>query len=133
MTLQFNAPKVGSQVRVTSRYKNNYIHATSETYDHTIEGVVLPNSKHTHPNAFAMRVKCPHVPVREVYLPNVVDLVYLDGTVASKGKIDNEIKTLEVKGSKGDTYLVVKEGNKITCTCTGFQFRKTCKHLALIK
>jgi len=133
MILQFTAPKVGSKVRVTSRYKDNYIHATSEFIDHTIEGVVVPNHKLTRPNTFAMRVSCPNVPNREVALSNVVDLKYLDGTVATKGKVSTEVKTLEVKGSKGATYIVIKEGNKVSCTCTGFQFRKACKHLALIK
>jgi hypothetical protein len=33
---------------------------------------------------------------------------------------------IEVKGSKGNTYLVHKEQG--TCTCPGFTFRGTCKH-----
>ena len=35
---------------------------------------------------------------------------------------------ITVQGSKGNTYIVTKENGKASCTCAGFQFRKTCKH-----
>lgn len=34
---------------------------------------------------------------------------------------------VEIKGSKGNSYFVNKEEK--TCTCPGFQFRGTCKHI----
>lgn len=34
-----------------------------------------------------------------------------------------------VKGSNGKEYIVEKVGTKYTCTCPGFTFRHTCKHV----
>jgi hypothetical protein len=44
-----------------------------------------------------------------------------------------ETKRVEiiVQGSKDNTYTVVKENGKKSCTCPGFGFRRTCKHLEL--
>lgn len=47
--------------------------------------------------------------------------------VVDKNGIVN--KTVRVKGSKGDTYVVTIKGGHKTCTCAGFGFRRTCKHI----
>ena len=38
-----------------------------------------------------------------------------------------------VKGSNGKEYVVEKVGSKYTCTCPGFTFRHTCKHVKEMK
>jgi len=40
-----------------------------------------------------------------------------------------ESSRIEVSGSKGNKYYIEKNGNKFTCTCPGFTYRNTCKHI----
>ena len=36
-----------------------------------------------------------------------------------------------VKASRGNTiYVISKKGNEYKCTCSGFKFKKGCKHVA---
>jgi len=46
-----------------------------------------------------------------------------------------ESKSVEVIGSKGSIYTVTHNpiNNVIACTCTGYQFRKKCKHQKELK
>jgi len=49
--------------------------------------------------------------------------------------IENKRKEFKVKGSKGNVYKVVSDGNWWTCTCPahGFGRGKDCKHIIQIK
>lgn len=42
-------------------------------------------------------------------------------------KVATKSTLIEVKGSKGDTYFVDPE--KGSCSCAGWKFRGTCKHI----
>lgn len=47
-----------------------------------------------------------------------------------KEKQDKPIAAVQtVEGSNGKKYFLTKVANKITCTCPGFTFRNTCKHV----
>jgi len=43
--------------------------------------------------------------------------------------VKHERETKVVQGSKGNSYIVTRDGSKTTCTCPGYGFRKTCKHV----
>ena len=46
------------------------------------------------------------------------------------GKKEEPAKeAIEVEGSNGKKYYLTKVGNKYSCTCPGFMFRHTCKHV----
>lgn len=38
-------------------------------------------------------------------------------------------KQFTVAGSKGSVYTVTVDGNRSSCTCSGFQFRRSCRHI----
>ena len=40
-----------------------------------------------------------------------------------------EFKTWNVKGSKGNEYVVTLDRGRWSCSCAGFSFRGSCKHV----
>lgn len=72
----------------------------------------------------------PDFPFRRIRRERILEVNGTDVTLAPLPKIERIERTIE--GSKGNTYTVIKEGSRATCTCTGFSFRKTCKHLAMV-
>ena len=40
-----------------------------------------------------------------------------------------EVKTWKVEGSKGNVYKVTLSGDRWSCTCPGFRWRNSCKHI----
>jgi len=45
--------------------------------------------------------------------------------------IETETETIKVNGSKGAIYNLTRANNHWKCSCTGFQYRGACKHIAL--
>lgn len=41
--------------------------------------------------------------------------------------------SVEVIGSKGDTYYVTNDNGNWSCTCVGFKFQGRCKHIEKVK
>lgn len=66
---------------------------------------------------------------RIIPLSNVVSID--DTAVEETPKGSNAPRVVKVDGSKGKQYLVTIQGNVKSCNCTGYGFRRTCKHLAL--
>ncbi len=50
-----------------------------------------------------------------------------------KPPVSQDVKKIEVKGSKGQKYTVTKTGHSWKCECRGFQFRQDCKHIQNLK
>lgn len=122
-----NIPSIGSRVRVTTRHKEIFIFATSPYRDYTYEGQVVPSNKWDPAGTFKLFTGNPEWPDSVISMNNVHDLTYITG---GPGKtVSNNNRTWTVTGSRGDKYTVSQIGTKWACTCSGFQFRKQCKHV----
>lgn len=128
---KFATPIVGKQIKVTTRWPNQVITRPGKYIDHVYVGTVLSDTQYTPANGFEMTgtEEPERVPLRQILMKNVINLEYVDGTVAAKADASAPKDDVwEVEGSKGKTYVVRKINGKVTCTCPGFQFRKSCKH-----
>ncbi len=68
----------------------------------------------------------PGFPFRRINRDRIVEVNDLPVSYEKPKAVERVEKT--VQGSKGNTYTVVKDAGRITCTCPGFTFRGNCKH-----
>jgi hypothetical protein len=131
--MSVNVPKIGSRVRVTTMYPNTVVYRNSDNgyVTYTREGVVVP-SIFRDPFMFAVETGAPDHPVSEFNAKSqhVVKVEYIVGG-AQQVATDN--KAWKVKSTDGKkVYLVQRVNGKFSCTCTGFEFRKDCKHIGAV-
>lgn len=82
------------------------------------------SAKWIRPDQLGLSTGNPEWPVRVISRKNIVSI-----NNQPVEHTDSSVKTFTVKGSKGDEYLVTIGNGKADCTCSGFQFRRTCKHI----
>jgi len=115
---------IGQTITITTRHRSHYIYRTSDFTTNTYSGVVLPNPKWLeHQN---------HVTIKtDDGMTRIIDLANVVGALKT---VDSpETRTFEVVSkSKGSKYIVTAIGNRVNCSCTGFQFRRTCKHSSAV-
>lgn len=105
---------------VRDRYANGYVGPEFNNYTGTIV-----REKFFSSDEVGITTGDSRFPVRRIHRARIVEVggAKLDYTPIKSDRI-----TKTVQGSKGNTYIVTAENGKATCTCQGFQFRKTCKH-----
>ena len=130
MTDQFSQPTVGKKIRVTTRFREINYWARNEWLDTTYEGVVGRSDKTVPEGSFMLLTpQDSRMPTRVIALGRVIALEYADGAAAAKRAMADAVKVWQVEGSKGAVYTVTEEQGQRRCTCPGFQFRRTCKHV----
>lgn len=72
----------------------------------------------------------PTFPFRRIRRERIVEVNGAEIVFTPPAKVERTEHV--VAGSKGNTYTVIKEGSRSTCTCPGYSFRKTCKHLSMV-
>ena len=129
MKTQFSIPDPGCKVAITFAFPN-YVLGNEGINKTTITGVVEKATKFTPPNFVRLATDFDSpVRVREIPVERITNIEYADGRVAQKNKIQDDTRTWSVEGSRGSKYVVVQTKNFWSCSCPGFQFRKTCRHI----
>ena len=99
-----------------------------KTQVNTYEGVEMPTPKWVDYPALTLSTGERQFPFRIIDRDNIVSID--NAVVEHKITAEPVKKTIKVSGSKGSTYLVTINGKHKSCTCAGFQFRRSCKHVA---
>jgi hypothetical protein len=133
MKTQFSIPDVGCRVAITVAFPS-YVIGAPKVNKTTITGVVEKATKFTPPNFVRIVTDFDSpVRVREIPLERITNIEHADGRVAQKTKIQDNTRTWTVEGSRGSKYVVANAKNSWSCSCPGFQFRKTCRHINELK
>lgn len=129
MNTQFSIPDPGCQVAITFEFPS-YVIGSAKVSKTTITGVVEKATKFTPPDFVRIVTDFDSpVRIREIPLNRITNLEYADGSIAIQEAVKDETQVWAVTGSKGSRYTVIRTRNKWTCTCSGFQFRKSCRHI----
>jgi hypothetical protein len=129
MNTQFSIPDAGCQVAISFEFPS-YVIASSQINKTTITGIVEKATKFTPPNFIRIVTDFDSpVRVREIPLDRITNIEYADGRVADRESLKEDAETWSVEGSQGSRYTVIRTKNSWTCSCPGFQFRKSCRHI----
>ena len=133
MNTQFSIPAAGCQIAITFEFPS-YVIGSSKVNKTTITGVVEKATRFTPPNFVRIVTDFDSpVRIREIPLHRITDIKHADGTTAIKEVAKVDTRSWVVEGSRGSKYTVVRSKNIWTCTCPGYQFRKSCKHVTELK
>ena len=129
MNTQFSIPDTGCRIAITFEFPS-YVIGSAKVSKTTITGIVEKATKFTPPNFVRIVTDFDSpVRIREIPLHRVTNIEYADGRIAAQEAAQQDTKVYTINGSKGSVYTVISNQNKWSCTCPGFQFRKTCRHI----
>lgn len=130
--MQFAKPTIGSDVEVVTDTPNpSQPFALPKHY----RGRVVQPFKWVGPDDFCLTTGDSYFPVRVINIKYVKDLTYVDGSIATttEAKAVPKIESWSVEGSKGDIYIVTRDGDKWSCDCVAGKFNRSCKHVLSIQ
>jgi hypothetical protein len=133
MKTQYSLPNPGREVAITFEL-NSYVLGHEGPVTTTVTGIVDSATKFTPPNFVRIVTDFDSpVRIREIPLHRITDIKYADGASPRREVAKDDTKTWVVEGSRGSKYTVIHSKNIWTCTCPGFQFRKSCRHVLELK
>lgn len=119
-------PTVGSVVKIRTQYRQGPCMIPPQPDFLEFEGKVLSPFKWLNDRQFCLSGNSTW-PVRVINADSIIDLKLLSGELKN---VNTDVRIFEVDGSKGNKYIVTSNSKGWTCTCSGFQFRKQCKHVS---
>lgn len=135
-------PRVGEKIKVEVKHTSNLLPKLYPKAPKSVvyEGQVLRSEDYDPPGTIRITGEG-DMPLRVILINRILkwngvktDFKPSKTTIASPKVKEPKERFVIVKGSKGNKYKVTIDarGNK-TCTCTGFGYRRTCRHINEVK
>jgi hypothetical protein len=136
-------PKFGQHIRVISdwsRYLAGFAPGVPRIHVH--EGIVRDSASYDELGTFRLFTQDKFDPIKVVCMEYVTRIEYIPGetgeappdmVAAAEQAEQPVVGSYEVKGSKGDIYVVTRTGSKFECTCPAGVHGRNCKHVAGVK
>lgn len=129
--------ETGTQVEVLYRnptFERRHLYANHMLIPEflTYSGAVYPRQRWQAPATLNLTTGDPGFPWRELQDRHIVH-VSVGGQEIRPAAEAKKDRVWEVSGSKGNVYTVTETAGKRTCTCAGFQFRHSCRHVNEVK
>ena len=109
--------------------RNRYAYPIPEF--NTYEGEQVPNPKWVLPGTICLATGDPNWPMRVLDADSIVNADADSKTVSVTVSVADN-KVFQVAGSKGASYTVTIGSKGSHCSCPGFSFRNTCKHIGTL-
>ena len=122
-------PAIGTSVSVETQYSIEWMNFPKPA----IVGIIAPSNPWDQPGTFKITNRedplARHKHDSIISIDRVKRLEILDPKPNQEPSMDNAINTFEIKGSKGDIYIVVLDGEKASCNCQAGSHGRLCKHI----
>ena len=118
-----------SQITVRTRLYQPSYHRADAYLEHEITGEQLNTIKWLQPDEIAVASPAHPNGFSILHKKNILWIKDLAGK-RSTVKVDEDYRQWTVKGSKGNEYLVIRQKGKFQCSCLGFTYRGSCKHIS---
>lgn len=125
--LQVNSKVVLKVKNMVWSYRDNYAPGVVNDEYNVYAGTIM-REKWFDSSEIGITTGNPEFPFRRINRSRIVEV---NGATVSHTPIVQKSSEIVVKGSKGNNYIVTKHNGKASCTCPGFNFRRSCKHLEL--
>jgi hypothetical protein len=130
-------PNVGDCVEiecVNPAYERRHVYENSWSINptETFVGTVMAKQKWQKDDVINLSADFGKSGFRQIYVSRILKIQNGQSTTKMEPKpINQQTRTWTVEGSKGHKYTVTESNGHRRCTCVGFDFRKTCKHIKM--
>ena len=118
-----------NQITVRTRLYQPSYHRLDPYCEHEISGQQLDNIKWLKPDEIAITNPAHPNGFSILHKKNILWIKDLAGNKSTVKVSDPDYKQWTVKGSKGNEYLVIRQKGQYNCSCPGFTYRKSCRHI----